>query len=149
MTEKKLSILVLNGPNLNLLGLREKSIYGDVTLEEIEKSLKQLAGELNMELTFAQSNSEGEIIDYIHSGKGKYEGILINPGAYTHTSIAIMDAISAVQVPAVEVHLSNIHTREDFRHSSFIVRSCIGQICGFGKYSYLLGLRALAYSLLR
>ncbi len=143
MEVKRLNILVINGPNLNLLGSREKNIYGDVTLADIEKELIKLAVELNINLTFIQSNNEGTIIDNIQASKNKYDGILINPAAYTHTSIAIMDALSAVQIPTVEVHLSNIHTREEFRHNSFIVRSCIGQICGFGKNSYLLGLRAL------
>ncbi len=138
-----MQILVLNGPNLNLLGTREKQIYGSVTLHDIETDLKKIAQSLNVEISFKQSNSESTLIEEIHNAQGVFDGIIINPAAYTHTSIAIMDALAGVNVPAVEVHLSNVHARESFRHVSYPVRACIGQICGFGKLSYELGLRAL------
>lgn len=139
-----MKILVLNGPNLNLLGTREKNIYGSVTLEEIETRLNKIAPQFGASITFIQTNSESAMIDAIHSARGEFEGIIINPAAYTHTSIAVMDALAGVGIPAVEVHLSNIHAREEFRHRSFPARACIGQICGFGKMSYELGLQALA-----
>jgi 3-dehydroquinate dehydratase II len=138
-------ILVIHGPNLNLLGQREKDIYGSATLEEINGRLNTLAQELGLSLVAKQSNHEGEIVDEI--GRAKKDGIvgiLINPAAYTHTSIAIRDAVSAVSLPVVEVHLSNIYSREDFRHQSVIAPVAKGQISGFGVESYLLGLRALA-----
>lgn len=138
-----MKLLVLHGPNLNLLGTREPGIYGNQTLEHINDSLRELSVELGCELAFFQSNSEGELIDTIQSAVQDCHGILINPAAYTHTSIAIRDALSAVGLPSVEVHLSNIHQRETFRHTSMIAPVAIGQICGFGSYSYLLGLRAL------
>ncbi|WP_430686114.1 type II 3-dehydroquinate dehydratase [Leptolyngbya sp. AN02str] len=136
-------ILVLHGPNLNLLGKREPGTYGLSTLAEINQSLEKLAVHLSCELSTFQSNHEGELIDRIHAAMDKHHGILINPGAYTHTSVAIRDAIAAVSLPTVEVHLSNIHKRESFRHHSYIAPVAIGQISGFGPNSYLLGLRAL------
>jgi 3-dehydroquinate dehydratase-2 len=136
-------ILVIHGPNLNLLGKRETSVYGKVKLDEINLKLKRLAKELKVGLDIKQSNHEGEIVDLIgKSSRKKYSAILINPAAYTHTSIAIRDAISAVNIPVVEVHLSNIYSREEFRRNSLISEVCNGQICGFGPESYLLGLRA-------
>lgn len=138
-----MKILVLHGPNLNLLGTREPAVYGSQTLEEINTSLGELSREMGCELIYFQSNSEGELIDAIQSAAGDCHGILINPAAYTHTSIAIRDALSAVGLPTVEVHLSNIHCREIFRHISMVAPVALGQICGFGSDSYLLGLRAL------
>lgn len=138
-----MKFLVLHGPNLNLLGTREPGVYGSQTLADINSVLAGLAAELGCELTCFQSNSEGDLIDAIQSAALSCHGILINPAAYTHTSIAIRDALSAVGLPCVEVHLSNIHCRETFRHVSLIAPVAIGQICGFGGNSYLLGLRAL------
>ncbi|MGN0014553.1 MAG: type II 3-dehydroquinate dehydratase [Candidatus Gastranaerophilaceae bacterium] len=138
-----MKILCLNGPNLNLLGTREPDKYGVYTLSDIEKEVSQKAKELNVEIDFYQNNIEGELVNKIQAAKGIYDGIIINPAAYTHTSIAIRDAFLAVQIPAVEIHLSNIHKREEFRHKSFIAPVCIGQICGFGKNSYILGLYAI------
>ena len=135
-------ILVIHGPNLNLLGKREIDVYGKVTIEEINRDLKKIASAKKITLTIVQSNYEGEIVDLIGKSKGKYGAILINPAAYTHTSVAIRDAISAVKVPTVEIHLSNIYGREEFRHKSLISPVARGQICGFGKMSYLLGLEA-------
>lgn len=136
-------ILVIHGPNLNLLGQREKDIYGQATLDEINGMLEKLAKEHDCELEILQSNHEGEIVDTIGSSKANQIGaILINPAAYTHTSIAIRDAVAAVDIPAIEVHLSNIYSREDFRHNSLIAPVCHGQISGFGVDSYLLGLQA-------
>lgn len=139
---KAYKILVINGPNLNLLGMRETGVYGKMNLEEINSLLKNYASENDIIIDFYQSNSEGEIIDYIHNNI-EASGIIINPGAFTHTSIAIRDAIAGVSLPAVEVHLSNIHAREEFRKNSFIAPVCIGQISGFNYNSYLLGLNAL------
>ena len=138
-----MKILVINGPNLNLLGDREKENYGEVTLESINNDLKSLAEELNTDIDFFQSNTEGEIVDKIQSAKGNFDGIIINPAAYTHTSIALRDALLAVKIPAVEVHLSNIHAREEFRKTSFTAPVCVGQIAGFKKDSYILALRAI------
>lgn len=137
------SILVLHGPNLNLLGKREPGIYGVVTLETINHQLQQAAQTLQVTLEIQQSNHEGVLIDAIQAALGCHRGILINPGAYTHTSVAIRDAIAAVNLPVVEVHLSNIHRREEFRHHSYIAPVAVGQISGFGAHSYLLGLHAL------
>lgn len=137
------SILILHGPNLNLLGIREPGIYGIQTLEDINCSLKQYAEGLDVQIAVFQSNSEGSLIDAVQSAVGKHQGILINPGAYTHTSVALRDAIASVGLPTVEVHLSNIYRREPFRHHSYIAPVAIGQISGFGADSYWLGLYAL------
>lgn len=136
-------IVLINGPNLNMLRIREPGIYGSDSLAAIEQRAKALAQQLDCKLTCFQSNIEGEIIQAIHDAYGKADGIVINPGAYTHYSIAIRDAIAAVQLPTVEVHLSNIHKREAFRHHSVIAPVSIGQISGFGSLVYELGIRAL------
>lgn len=138
-----LSILVLHGPNLNLLGQREPGIYGSVTLAEINRLLEEEGQKLQAKVSAVQSNHEGVLVDAIHAASGQNQGILINAGAYTHTSVAIRDAIAAVKIPTVEVHLSNIYQREAFRHHSFIAPVAIGQISGFGAESYRLGLQAL------
>ncbi len=139
-----MKILVINGPNLNLLGKREPHIYGSLTLNEIEEKMEALAQELNIELTFKQSNHEGQIVDWLHLANEKnFEGIILNGAAYTHTSIAIHDAIKAMGCPVIEVHLSNVFAREEFRHHSYISPVTIGQISGFGADSYLLALRAI------
>lgn len=136
-------ILVIHGPNLNLLGTREVNVYGTTTIEKINEELKKLAKTRGVELDIIQSNHEGQIVELIGKAKGQFDAILINPAAYTHTSVAIRDAISAVDVPTVEVHLSNIYGREEFRHTSLIAPVAAGQISGFGKTSYLLGLDAI------
>lgn len=136
-------ILVLHGPNLNMLGKREPDIYGTLALEDINGALEALGAEFEASLGFFQSNSEGALVDAIQQAPEKYDGILINPAAYTHTSVALRDALAAIGLPFVEVHLSNIHRREEFRHHSFLAPLALGQICGFGLDSYLLGLRAL------
>jgi 3-dehydroquinate dehydratase-2 len=136
-------VLVLNGPNLNMLGIREKNVYGTESLSAIEQRLMKLAESLHLKLEFFQSNHEGEIIDRIHGAYNDADGILFNPAAHTHYSYAIRDALSAVNLPVVEVHLSNIHKREAFRHQSVIAPVAVGQISGFGSYSYELGLAAL------
>ncbi|UWQ38980.1 type II 3-dehydroquinate dehydratase [Leisingera aquaemixtae] len=138
------SILVLNGPNLNLLGTRQPEVYGSVTLAMVEKECKAHGATLGFDVECLQSNHEGALIDAIHAAKGVHQGIILNAGAYTHTSIALMDALISVEIPAVEVHLSNIHARETFRHTSYIAKAALGQICGFGARGYLLALDALA-----
>ncbi len=136
-------ILVLHGPNLNLLGKREPKIYGFHTLEDINRALVVQANSLSVELDCFQSNHEGGLIDKVHLAVGNQDGIMINPGGYTHTSVALRDALSGVGIPVVEVHLSNIHRREEFRHHSYIAPIAVGQISGFGPDSYRLGLDAL------
>ncbi len=138
----ELKILVLHGPNLNLLGLREPETYGTTTLVEINQHLVKLGTDLKVEVIFNQSNHEGILIDSVHAARGTRDGLLINPGGFTHTSVALRDAIAGVAIPTVEVHLSNIHKREEFRHRSYIAPVSIGQISGFGANSYYLGLRA-------
>ncbi len=142
-----LNILVLHGPNLNLLGQREPGIYGSATLNDINQLLEAEARALQVKISIQQSNHEGVLVDAIHSMLGQSQGLLINAGAYTHTSVAIRDAIAAVNLPVVEVHLSNIYRRESFRHHSFIAAVAIGQISGFGLESYRLGLQALVHHL--
>jgi 3-dehydroquinate dehydratase-2 len=137
----------LHGPNLNLLGLREPEIYGSTTLEEIDKVLKSDGERLRVSVMCLQSNHEGVLVEAIHNARNKHQGIMINAGAYTHTSVAIRDSLAAVQIPTVEVHLSNIYTREEFRHHSYIAPVAIGQISGFGMNSYRLGLQALVQHL--
>lgn len=138
------SILILNGPNLNLLGTRQPDVYGRTTLSDIEAMCRAKAAAMSVALAFAQSNSEGAMVDMIHAAKGTHDGIILNAGAYTHTSIALMDAVSSVELPVVELHLSNIHAREEFRHTSYIARVAIGVICGFGAHGYELALEAMA-----
>lgn len=138
-----LRVLVLHGPNLNLLGEREQTIYGSTTLEAINEALVKLGRELRVELNCRQSNHEGELVTWIQQAKGEYDGIIINPAAYTHTSVAIRDALAAVAIPAVEVHLTNIYRRETFRHHSYVADVVIGQVTGFGPIGYLLALRGL------
>ncbi|MBF2004049.1 type II 3-dehydroquinate dehydratase [Chlorogloeopsis fritschii PCC 9212] len=147
LTFRPLSLLVLHGPNLNLLGQREPGIYGSLSLAEINRQLEVEGKNLAVEVFVMHSNHEGFLVDAIHDALGKHQGILINAGAYTHTSVALRDAIAAVNLPTVEVHLSNIYRREEFRHHSYIAPVAIGQISGFGAQSYILGLQALVYYL--
>ncbi len=138
------SILILNGPNLNLLGTRQPEVYGPTTLADIEALCRAKATALGVEMTFHQTNHEGEMIDLLHDARGKHSGVILNAGAYTHTSVALMDAISSIILPVIELHLSNIHAREDFRKTSYIARVAIGQICGFGAAGYPLAMEAMA-----
>ncbi len=137
------SILILNGPNLNLLGQRQPEVYGATTLAEIETACQAKAKALSVDLAFEQTNSEGALVDMIHAAKGTHDGIILNAGAYTHTSVALMDAISSVELPVIELHLSNIHAREPFRHVSYISKVAVGVICGFGPAGYTLALDAM------
>ncbi len=134
--------LVLNGPNLNLLGKREPKVYGSATLADIESQVQQRAGQLGAQVDFHQSNDEGELVTWIQNARGQVDVIVLNAAAYTHTSVALRDAIVAAGVPTIEIHLSNVHAREEFRHKSLIAGVCRGQIVGFGVNSYLLGLQA-------
>lgn len=136
------NILVINGPNLNMLGVREPGIYGASTLADLQAMISEKSTELGASVEFFQSNIEGEIINAIHNSLGKYDGIIINPGAYTHYSYAIADALASVNVPCIEVHISNIHKREEFRHKSVTAPNCIGQITGLGMMGYILALEA-------
>ena len=138
-----MKILVINGVNMNMLGSRETEKYGTMTLKDLEKDLYAFSFELGIDIETFQSNFEGEIVEKIHSAKDNFDGIVINAGAYTHTSVAIRDAISAVDIPTVEVHMTNIYKREEFRHHSYLAPVCIGQISGFGADSYKLGLKAI------
>ena len=144
-----MDLLLVNGPNLNLVGKREPSIYGSQTLEDIQEELLTLANKLDAKLKFFQSNSEGEMIDCIQNSVGSIDGILINAGAYTHTSIALRDALLGVAIPYVEVHLSNIYSREEFRHKSFLSDKALGMVCGFGPTSYQLALQGIVSYLRR
>lgn len=137
-----MKILFLNGPNLNLLGHREPAIYGKTTLVDIERRVQERAGRLGAEVEFRQSNHEGELVGWIQQSVGTFDAIVLNAAAYTHTSVALRDAITASGVPAIEIHLSNVHAREEFRHRSLISAVCRGQISGFGSFSYILGLEA-------
>ena len=138
-----MKILILNGPNLNLLGTREPEKYGNQTLSDVENFVRFEAEKLGVEVDFYQSNIEGELVNKIQEAKGNFDGIVMNPAAYTHTSVAIRDALLAVQIPTIEVHISNIHTREEFRKISLTAPACVGQITGFGINSYKLGLIGL------
>jgi 3-dehydroquinate dehydratase-2 len=143
INNRKFSILVLHGPNLNLLGTRETHVYGQHTLEDINAALQELGDSQGCAVTALQSNHEGELVDALHQARGRHQGVILNAGAYTHTSLALRDAIAAIDIPVIEVHLSNIFAREEFRHRSLIAPVCQGSISGFGWRSYLLGLRAL------
>lgn len=138
-----LKLLVINGPNLNMLGVRNKAVYGAMTLEQINEELSKEALQLSVEVDFYQSNIEGELVTKIQQARGVYSGIIINPGAYSHYSIAIRDALEAVTIPCIEVHISNIYAREEFRHSSVIAPVCMGQISGLGHKGYVLALKGL------
>lgn len=136
------SLLVLNGPNLNLLGTRQPDVYGRVTLEDIEKMCRSHAKQLGVTLEFAQSNHEGALVDHLHAAKGTHDAVIFNAGAYTHTSVALMDAVSSIELPVIELHLSNVHAREEFRHTSFLAPVALGIICGFGARGYTLAMDA-------
>ena len=142
ISSRMAQILVIHGPNLNMLGKRETGVYGTATLDEINDAVRTAAKELGADVTFFQSNSEGMLIDKIQEASGRYDAIIINPGGYTHTSVSLRDAIAAVALPTIEVHMSNIYSREEFRHHSYITPVAAGQISGFGVNSYLLALRA-------
>lgn len=135
-----MKLLIINGPNLNMLGKREVDLYGELTYDELCQKISDFAKQHTVEVDFYQSNVEGEIINKIHSAEGIYDGIIINPGAYTHYSIAIYDALRSIQIPAIEVHLTNIYSREEFRRKSVIAPACVGQISGFGYYSYIMAI---------
>ncbi|WP_417733787.1 type II 3-dehydroquinate dehydratase [Roseovarius sp.] len=137
------AILILNGPNLNLLGTRQPEVYGHTTLADIEAMCRNKAKTLDVELGFFQSNHEGALVDEIHAARGRFDGIILNAGAYTHTSVALRDAISSVELPMIELHLSNVHAREEFRHKSYIAGVALGVICGFGAKGYGLALEAM------
>ena len=137
------SLLILNGPNLNLLGTRQPEVYGSTTLADIEVMCTDHLSGANHQIAFAQSNHEGALVDHIHAAIGTHDGIILNAGAYTHTSIALMDAIRSVALPAIELHLSNVHAREPFRHKSYMAPVALGLICGFGAYGYVLGIDAM------
>ena len=139
-----ISLLVLNGPNLNLLGTRQPQIYGSTTLDDVEALCRAAGDRHGLGIDFRQSNHEGALVDWIHEARGKHAGIVLNAAAYTHTSIAIMDAIASVELPVAEVHLSNIHQREEFRHLSYVSKVAVGTICGFGAHGYVLAIEALA-----
>ena len=141
---KTMKILVINGPNLNLLGTREPEIYGRETLEDIEEACRALGQDLGFEVLCYQSNSEGALVDRVQQARADCAGIVINPGAYTHTSVALLDALLACALPVIEVHLSNIHRREDFRHHSYVSKAAEGVICGLGAHGYDMALRAMA-----
>lgn len=138
-----MNILILHGPNLNLLGTRQPDVYGALSLDKINNLLQQFAHEHDLQVRILQSNHEGVLIDAIHDATGWAEGVIINPGAYSHTSLALRDAIAAIPIPAVEVHLTNIYSREEFRHKSLVTPVCVGQISGFGWRSYILAIHAL------
>jgi 3-dehydroquinate dehydratase II len=142
------SVLILNGPNLNLLGQRQPDVYGTTTLADIDQMCAAHAQRIGLDVEFLQSNHEGVMIDTIHGAKAKHGGLVINAGAFTHTSIALMDAVASVELPMVEVHLSNIHAREPFRHVSYLSKVAVGQICGFGAQGYVMALDALAQRLI-
>ncbi|WP_416896931.1 MAG: type II 3-dehydroquinate dehydratase [Minwuia sp.] len=141
------TLLILNGPNLNLLGTRQPEVYGRETLADIEGACQQVAQGFGVQVDFRQSNHEGELVDWIHEARGRSSGIIINPAAYSHTSVAILDALLAVEIPTVEVHLSNIHQRDEFRHHSYVSKAAKGVICGFGSLGYILAIQALTAEL--
>ncbi len=138
-----MKILILNGPNINMLGKREADVYGKDDYDKLKEVVKDSAESLSIDVDIKQSNVEGELVDIIQQADGVYDGIIVNPAAYTHYSVAILDAIKSIAIPVVEVHLSNIYSREEFRRKSVIAQACIGQICGFGMGSYLLGMQAI------
>ena len=144
-----MKILILNGPNLNMLGTREKNVYGPLTLDEINTKIKNYAKKYNINLEFQQSNHEGVLIDILQNTQNKFAGVIFNPGAYSHTSIAIRDAIASISIPVVEVHISNIYAREEFRHKSIIAPCCLAQVSGFGWQSYIVGLEGLILKLIQ
>ncbi len=136
-------IIIINGPNLNLLGNRERDIYGDISLQEIENKAREKCKKMNMDLFFCQSNNEGELINFIQSAEEKYDGLIINPAAFTHTSVALLDALRAISKPKIEIHLSNIYNREDYRKISITSEGVNGLICGFDSFSYILAIEAI------